>query len=99
MIAIKIHRSYRIVVGICDSDLVGKKFEEGKKQLDCRESFYKEEVVDEERAIQIIKRQAVEDATFNIVGEKSIKCSIKVGIINEESVGYITGIPFALTFL
>ena len=37
---VKIHKSYRNVVAVCDSDLIGKKFEEDKFQLDLKESFY-----------------------------------------------------------
>ena len=42
---IKIHRSYRNVVAICDAEILGKKFEEGKRVLDVRESFYNNEKV------------------------------------------------------
>ncbi len=98
-IAIKIHKSYRIVAAFCDSNLVGKKIEEGKKQLDLRESFYKEKEVSYEEAISIMIKQAREDATFNIVGEESIKAALEVGIIGKESIGYINKIPFALALL
>ena len=99
MISIKIHKSYRTVVAICDSALVGKKFEEGKRQLDVTESFYKGEKVSEESAVKIIQMQAREDATFNIVGEKSIKAAISAGIINKEGISKLGGIPFALVLV
>ena len=65
---VKIHESYRKVVAVCDSELVGKKFEEGKMQLDVRENFYNGEEVDEEKLMEILQRELAEDATFNIVG-------------------------------
>jgi len=40
---VKIIESYRNVVAIADEELVGKKFFEGNKQLDVKESFYKSE--------------------------------------------------------
>ena len=40
-----------------------------------------------------------EDATFNIVGDKSIKTAITAGIITEEEVGIIKEIPYALVLL
>ncbi len=40
MISIKIHKSYRYVVAICDSNLVGKQFEQNKFQLDVKENFF-----------------------------------------------------------
>lgn len=97
---IKIHRSYRNVIAIADSDIIGKKFEEGIKQLDVRDNFYNGmKIENEEDALRILKTQLVEDATFNIVGEESIKLAIKAGIINNGSVGYIANIAYALKLL
>jgi len=96
---IKLHKSYRTVVALCDSDLIGKKFEEGKKQLDIRENFYKGEEVDSEKAVKMMQDQANKDATFNIVGKESINAAIKAGIITKNNVAKIQGIPFTLVLL
>ena len=99
MILIKIHKSYRIVVAIADSNLLGKRFEEGKKQLEIKGHFFNGGDYSEEEALEIMKKQLMEDATFNIVGHKSIELAMESGIINEESIGKVAGIPFALRFL
>lgn len=96
---VNIIKSYRDIVAICDKELIGKKFEEGKFQLDLKESFYKGEEVDEQKAIEIIQNMSAEDATFNIVGEKSVQTAISAGIINENSVGEIDGVKFALVLM
>ena len=96
---VKIHRAYRTVVAMCDSELLGKKFEEGIKQLDVRTSFYKEEEVSHERAVTILKFQAREDATFNIVGPKSIEAAKEAGLITKDSIGYVDNVPFALILI
>ncbi len=96
---IKVHESYREVVAICDSDLIGKYFEEGEFQLDLKESFYKGEELSEEETFKAIQSAAIEDATFNIVGENSIKIALKAGIIEEEGIKKINGIPFALVLM
>ena len=96
---INIIKSYRDVVALCDKELIGKKFVEEKFQLDIKESFYKGEETNEEKALEILKNMSLEDATFNIVGEKSIKTAIKAGIIDENSVGKINNIPFALVLI
>ena len=98
-IAVKIYNSYRIVVALCDSNLVGKKFEEGKRQLHLRENFYKEKEVTKEEAIKIIKQEILNDATFNIVGENAVSAAISSGLIEKSSTDSIGGIPFALTLL
>lgn len=96
---IKIHKSYRDVVAICDVDLIGKRFEEGKFQLDIKESFYNGEKVSVEEALDLMRNMLKEDATFNIVGNKSVQTAIKAGVITKEGVGEIQGIPFALILL
>ncbi|MBU0760499.1 MAG: DUF424 family protein [Nanoarchaeota archaeon] len=96
---IKIHESYRKVVALCDSDLVGKKFEEGKMQLDVRENFYGGEEVGEVESVEMLKSLALDDAIFNIVGACAVEAAMKAGIINEDSMGKIQGVPFALVLL
>lgn len=96
---INIIESYRNIVAICDAELIGKKFEEEKFQLDVKESFFKGELTKEEKALEIIKDMRLEDATFNIVGERSVSLAIKSGIITKEEVGKIAGIPYALRLL
>ncbi|OGJ12515.1 hypothetical protein A3K82_03195 [Candidatus Pacearchaeota archaeon RBG_19FT_COMBO_34_9] len=96
---IRIIKSYRYVIAICDSELLGKKFEEGKSQLDIKESFYGKEEFSEDEAIAIMKRMQKEDATFNIAGKNSVDTAIKAGIIEKEGTKTIQGIPFALVLL
>ena len=96
---LKIHKSYRDVVALCDSDLIGKRFEEGKFQLDIKESFYKGEEIPEEKAILILKKMSRNDATFNIIGKDSVQTAIKAGIIDEDAVEEIQGVQFALSLL
>ncbi len=99
MISVKIHKSYRTVVAMCDSELLGKKFEEGIRQLDVRTNFYNGEEVSEEKALEIMQNYGIEDATFNIVGDNSVRLAIQAGIIGEESSAKIQNIPFALKLL
>jgi uncharacterized protein len=96
---VKVIKSKRDIVAVCDSDLIGKKFEEGKMQLDVKENFFSGEEMNEEETIKVLEKMADEDATFNIIGEKSIEAALKSGIISEESVCEIQGIPFVLILL
>ncbi len=99
MMKVKIHRSYRNVVSLCDKNLIGKKFNEGKLQLDVRENFYNGDEMNHAEAKALLIRQAKEDASFNIVGEESIKLALETEIICEDDIGHVQGIPFALTLL
>ena len=94
----KIHQSYKEVIAICDEDIIGKSFEEGKKQIFLRESFYKGKQMNKEEVLKLIHRYACEDATFNIVGKESIKTAIEACLITEESTIKIQEIPIVLVF-
>ena len=96
---IKIIKSQRDIVAVCDSDLIGKRFEEGKLNIEVKENFFLGEEVDEEKAIEIMEKMAGEDATFYIVGEKSIKAALEAGVIDEEGIIKIQGIPVSLVLL
>lgn len=86
-------------MAICDKELLGKKFEEDIFQLDVKENFFKGKECTDEEITSIIKNMDLEDSTFNIVGEKSVKIALKAGIITPEGIGKINGIPFALVLI
>ena len=96
---IKIHKTYRDVVAVCDSELIGKTFEQDKFQLEIKESFFKGEKVSKEKLLSIMQDMSKEDAIFNIVGEKSIKTALKAGIISEQGIKKIQGVPFAMVLM
>lgn len=98
-IYIKIHDAYRRIIAVCDSDLIGKKFEEEKIQLDVNEKFYKGDLIAEEKAIEILKEEAEEDACFNFVGNISCELGIKAGIVNKENILEIQGVKHAMSLL
>ncbi len=93
---VKIHKSYRTIVAICDDNVLGEKFEEGIKQLDIRENFYKGQQISKEELVKLIKIESKEDATFNIVGIESLKAAVDAGLIIKNSWKLVKGIPFIL---
>jgi uncharacterized protein len=93
---IKIHNAYRLIVALADSNIIGQTFEEGIKQIEVRESFFKGEEKNKEEIIIILQNMDKEDATFNIVGEESIKTALEAGIISENGIMKIDNIPIAL---
>ena len=60
MICIKVHDSYRRVVAVSDVKIIGKKFFEGKRQLDVRENFYRGTEFSEEEAVKQLAMPASE---------------------------------------
>lgn len=96
---VNIIKSYRDIVAVCDSELIGKTFEEGNFKLEVKENFFKGKEVSEEELRDIMDDMSMEDATFNIVGEKSVKLALEGELIDESIIKTIQGIPFALVLL
>ena len=96
---VNIINSCRDVVAICDEELLGKKFEQENLQLDVKESFYKGEKKSPEEVKKIMKAMKLEEATFNFVGEKTIKIAIETGLITQKNVNTIADIPFSMILL
>lgn len=99
MILIKIHKAYRPVVAICDKELVGKSFQEGKKKIDLRKNFFDGVELETKELVKQIHKMQIEDATFNIVGKKSIELALKEKIISKKGIIEIEGIPVALILM
>lgn len=92
MISIKIFKQGDdIVIGACDENILGKKFVEGKFQIDVSKNFYKGELIDKKTL-----ERYLHDATIaNLVGEETVRCAIKLGLVNPDSILKIKGIPHA----
>jgi len=96
---VRIIKSYRNLAVFCDENLIGKSFEEGEFKLYVKEDFFKGESVSVERAKEIMKDMSKEDATFNIVGEESVKAAIDSEIIKQEDIKKIQGVPYSMILL
>ena len=96
---IKIHNSYRTIVALADTDLIGKTFEEGIRQIEIKPGFFQGEEKNKKEIIEILKDMQKEDATFNIVGKEAVECALKAGIIKKEGIIMIKNVPVALVLL
>jgi len=96
---IKIHESYRVLVALADTDLIGKKFEEGIRQIEVNPSFFQGEEKDKTEIIDILKNMQKEDAIFNIVGKESVECALKAQIIKKQGIMIIDNVPVAFVLL
>ena len=99
MVLVSVKESYRSIVSICDEDLLGKYFEDGKMQLDIKKDFYSGESKSIEDVIELLKDLKKADSTFNIVGKESIDAGLKAGVISKLGVMKLKGVPFALSLL
>ncbi len=92
MISIKIYKQGNdILIGACDEKLIGKKFVDGKLQIDVSKEFY-----DGERITVEVLKKYLENATIaNLVGEQTVQYAIKLGLVDPDCVLRIKGIPHA----
>ena len=90
----KIHKNFDggIVLAVCDSDLIGKKFKENKLQLDLSSDFYKGEEMDVSRIKELLKVVS----SFNLVGKESVTLGIEENVVNPENVKIISGISYVI---
>ncbi len=96
---VKIHSSYRPIIAICDSDLIGKNFEEGKRCIHVNPNFFQGEEKNDKEIMRIIEKGSEEDYTFNIVGKRAVELALRAGIIKSEGIIHIQGVPIALVLL
>jgi len=92
MIWIKIYTTQgEIILAACDEDILGKTFEEGELQLKVSESFYGGERVTQELFMSQLKTATI----ANLVGRKVVGIASELGMINEDCVLEIDGVPHA----
>ena len=87
---VKQHRGNgKLILAVCDTELLGKRFEDSKLVLDLTSSFYKGVEMDENRLRELTLAAAI----INAVGEKTIKflrdCGFEIKEVNK-----IKNIPF-----
>ena len=92
MISIKIYRQGNdLLIGACDEKLLGKKFEDGKFQIDVSKEFYGGKRI----SLEVLKKY-LQDATIaNLVGKETTNCAIDLGLIDPECIIKIKGVPHA----
>jgi hypothetical protein len=92
MISIKIYKQGNdILIGACDEKLIGKRFTDGKFQINVSKEFYDGKRIDKETL-----KKYLEDATIaNLVGKETVNCAIKIGLVDPDCIIKIKGVPHA----
>ncbi|MGI0141665.1 MAG: DUF424 domain-containing protein [Candidatus Micrarchaeales archaeon] len=95
MIYIKVHKTEKgDMIAMCDENLIGKVFSEGKMELDLKtySDFYKGDLMSKEHILSALSFNELYSA--NIVGEESVGVIIKKGIADEGQVKRVAKVPF-----
>ena len=76
-----------LLVAVCDADLLGETFEDGRVSLTVNEEFYGGEAASEDAVIASLKRAK----TANLVGEHAIETAVEAGVIDPGAVLDVDG--------
>ncbi|SFR89464.1 hypothetical protein SAMN05216559_0633 [Halomicrobium zhouii] len=71
-----------LLVSVCDPDVLGETFENGKVSLTVDEAFYDGEEADEQAVVDSLARCSV----ANLVGTDSVALAVEHGFVEEENV-------------
>ena len=77
-----------IMVAVCDKELLGKEFKEGKLRLKVNPNFYKGQLLSLDDAVEEIKNSSI----ANIVGNKVISKILEIGLVHESAILQISGV-------
>ncbi len=78
-----------VLVVICDAELLGKTFREGKMKLEVTKEFYGGTLCAIEKAMDELAHADM----ANLVGRDAIGKSIRQGLVDPEAVIYFEGVP------
>ena len=82
------------ILNMCDTDLVDKIIKDGETEIKISSNYYNENTIDEVEAEHLLEKCT----SANMVGEKTISLSLKLGIGSKNGIRRINGIPFLITF-
>jgi uncharacterized protein len=79
----------RLILAVCDSDLFGKRFEEGKLQLDLTGGFYKGQEMEKSIVAKLISNAYI----VNCVGPQSVALALDAKLCSREKVMRVRDVP------
>ncbi len=79
------------VLAAADAELIGKTLNEGKISLNVSKTFYHEKIVDENEFAEHLN----EAENVNLIGEETFKVAVKQGLLTQNGVKRIAGVPHA----
>ncbi len=92
MLILKLHETRGKLIGaVCDSELLGKKFEDKGVCLDLSSDFYSGQEVTEDDFEDVIMMFNI----LNLVGSRAVGIAIKKGLVDKSRVLRVSGVLHA----
>ena len=82
---------FGLLVVVTDSDIVGKKFEEGRLQLDLTKKFYR----GEEKNKEEVKQMMITARHLHLTGKSAVAIGIEMDLVDPKKIIFIDKIPHA----
>lgn len=82
---------FGLLLVITDSDIIGKKFEEERLQLDLTKKFYQGEVKNKEEVKQIIMTAR----HLHLTGKGSVAIGVEMDLVDQKKIIFIDKVPHA----
>ncbi len=79
------------IVVISDQNIVGKKFLEGKRQLDLTVPFYQGKEESEQEVVELLHQGYI----LHLTGKAIIALAVEVGLVQAEQILFVQGVPHA----
>ncbi len=83
--------THGLLLVITDEDILGRKFEEGKKQLDLTAKFYRGEQKNKEDVKKLIPKAR----HLHLTGKHIIAVALELDLVNSKNILWINGVPHA----
>lgn len=78
-----------LLVVVTDKEILGKKFEEGKKQLDLGKKFYQGEEMEKEE----VKKWFLQARHLHLTGTRTIALALGEDLISTQNILWVQGVP------
>jgi|SRR3989344_3378325 len=91
LIVSKKHSQFGLLLVVTDADLVGKKFEEERLQLDLTKKFYQGELKSKDE----VKKMILTARHLHLTGKAAVAMGVEMDIVDPKKIIFIDRVPHA----
>ena len=82
------------MIGVCDSELLGRTLEEGGVRLSLTRQYYGGRSLDEDGAARLLGSASI----ANVAGERAVRLAARLGMGAPGGARSVRGVPFMIVF-
>ncbi len=85
------HSTHGLLLVITDEDILGKRFEEGKRQLDLSAKFYH----GEQKTKEELKKLIPKARHLHLTGKHTLAVAIELDLVHSDKILWVQNVPHA----